>query len=339
MKYLVIAFIAAIAGPLSSAAQSTGAFSRLGFEARGMAMGNALVADASGHTSPYYNPALAPELTGQHLGFSAALMRLDRQLQSVQVGAPLAPRAGVAVGLIHAGVSKIDGRDNSGFHTKNLSTDEFALFMAFGLKFNERIAGGITLQLFRSDLLAEVDAVTSVGVDFGLMVQMTDRLSLGAVVEDLLAKYDWDTSGAFGAGGKTTTDLFPRRVRLGGSYGNPGGQLRVNAELEVAIESLEKRSTEVELVNGIPTQSTTTDLVRRTSSQVRVGAEYYLSSVFAVQGGLDRLGSEAFAGMTPTAGFLLEQPLGNLLVRAGYAFVLEPSATGSVHVLTLRLFL
>src|SRR5690606_18269618 len=154
------ALIATIAVPLDSAAQATGMFSRLGFEARGMAMGNALVADASGHTSPYYNPALAPELTAQHLGFSAALMRLDRQLQFVQLGAPLAPRAGVAVGLIHAGVSKIDGRDNSGFHTQNLSTNEFALFMAFGLRFDERIAGGIALQLFRTDLLAQVDAVT-----------------------------------------------------------------------------------------------------------------------------------------------------------------------------------
>jgi len=327
------------ATPSDSVGQSAAAFTRLGFEARGMAMGNALVADASGHTSPYYNPALAPELTAQHLGFSAALMRLDRQLQSVQLGAPLQPRAGIAVGLIHAGVTNIDGRDNSGFHTEDLSTNEFAVFMAFGIRLDERIAAGVALQLFRSDLLAQVDAVTSVGLDFGLTMRVSEQLMLGAVVEDLLAKYDWDTSGSLGAGGKTTTDHFPRRARFGGSFSDPGGRLRVNAEVEVTLESLEKRSTMVELINGIPFETTLTEDVNRTSSQFRVGAEYHLSRIFAVQGGVDRIGSDALQGIAPTAGFLIEQPLGNLLVRAGYAFVLEPAATGSMHVLTLRLFL
>ena len=95
----------------------------------------------------------------------------------------------------------------------------------------------------------------------------------------------------------------------------------------------------VELINGIPFETTVTEGVKRTSSQFRVGAEYHLSQIFAVQGGVDRIGSDALQGIAPTAGFLIEQPLGNLLVRAGYAFVLEPAATGSMHVLTLRLFL
>jgi len=336
-RWCLAAFLGLL--PVCAGAQSTAAFTRMGFESRGMAMGNALVADVSGHTSPYYNPALAPELTAQHIGFSAAYLRLDRQLQSVALGSPLQPRAGLAVGLLHAGVSNIDGRDNSGFHTGTLSTDEFAFFMAFGLRLTERASAGIALQLFRADLHDLVDPVNSVGLDFGVAVRATDRLTVGAVVEDLLAKYDWDTSSLPGGGGKTTRDQFARRARLGASAADGAGRLRINAEVEFMLESLEVRSTFVELSSGIPIERTESETIRRLSSQFRFGAEYYPSSVFAILAGVDRLGSDALTGAAPTAGFLVEQPFGSLVVRAAYAFVLEPSATGSAHVLTLRVFL
>lgn len=337
LAILAVSFAFACAQP--TAAQSTGAFTRLGFDARGMSLGNALVADVSGHASPYYNPALAPELTGQHFGLSAAYMRLDRQLQSVQFGAPLRPRAGVALGFVHAGVSRIDGRDNSGFHTGDLSTDEFALYMAFGIRLTDTFTGGITLQLFRSDLLPEVDAVNSIGLDLGFTMRATDNLTFGLVVEDLLAKYDWDTSGAFGGAGKTTADNFPRRIRFGSSFANAASRLRLNAEIEVSIETLEARETSVELLSGIPVERVTTETLYRTNSQLRVGASWALTEIFEVQGGIDRIGPDPTSDAAPTAGFVVTQPLGNLRLRAGYAFVLEPMQTGAMHVLTLRVFL
>lgn len=325
--------------PSSAHAQSTAAYTRVGFDARGIAMGNALVADLSGHASPYYNPALAPDLTGQHFGLSAAYLRLDRQLQSVQFGAPLRPRAGVAIGFVHAGVSKIDGRDNSGFHTENLSTDEFAFFMAFGLRMSDRVSIGMALQLFRSDLYAQVDPVNSVGLDAGIVARATDYLSVGLVIEDLLAKFDWDTSGALGGAGKTTVDHFPRRVRLGASFQHPAGRLRVNGEYEVMLETLESRSTNVELVGIGPVQATSAETLYRASGRFRVGAEYSVTDIFGVMAGLDRVGADLVDDVSPTAGFTVLQDLGNLTVRAGYAVVLEPLATGAMHMLTMRVFL
>ncbi len=287
----------------------------------------------------YYNPALAPDLTGQHFGLSAAYLRMDRQLQSVQFGAPLRPRAGVAIGFVHAGVSKIDGRDNSGFHTENLSTDEFAFFMAFGLRMSERVSVGMSLQLFRSDLYAQVEPVNSVGLDVGIVAKATDHVSVGLVIEDLLAKFDWDTSGAFGGAGKTTVDHFPRRLRLGASLQHPAGRLRVNGEYEVMLETLEARSSNVELVGVGPIQSSTAETLYRTSGRFRVGAEYAVTDIFGIMAGLDRVGSDLVDDVSPTAGFTVLQDLGNLTVRAGYAVVLEPLATGAMHMLTMRVFL
>lgn len=337
LSALVLAVFAATT--TGASAQATGAFTRVGFDSRGISLGNAVVADVSGHTSPYYNPALAPMLTGQHFGLSAAYMRHDRQLQSIQFGAPLRPRAGIALGLVHAGVSKIDGRDNSGFHTGNLSTDEFAMFMAFGIKLAEDVSAGLSLQLFRSDLLPQVDAVNTVGLDAGVLWQVAEALTLGLVVEDLLAKYEWDTSAAFGSGGKTTTDNFPRRLKIGVSVAPVGARLRVNGEAEFGLQSMESRSSSVELLSGIPFEILDSETVMRTNAQFRVGAEYALSNEFSVSAGIDRIGDDLLGASVPTAGFRVFQPLGNLRIRAGYAFLLEPAATGAMHMLTLRIFL
>ena len=296
-------------------------------------------ADAFGDASPYYNPALAPYTSRQSIELSAALLRFDRDLQFVQFSAPLKPRAGFAAGLIHAGVSQIDGRDNSGFHTRDLSTDEFALFLAFGLRFSERVAAGVGLQLFRSDLLDGLDPVNSIGVDLGLSVRLTDALSLGIVADDLLARYSFDTSGLFGDGGKTTSDRFPTRIRIGGAYALLDGKLHVMAEYESRITSSELRRRRVELIGDVPTEVIDTERLSVHDSRLRFGGEYRFAPAFAVRGGLDRIGANDLDGMKPTAGFMVEQPVGRLVARAEYAFALEPFAVGTIHLLTLRVFL
>ena len=207
-----------------------GVFSRMGFGARGIGMSNALVADVAGGASAYYNPALAPFAPQQRLSGTVALMTLDRQLQYLEFATPLRPQAGVAAGLIHAGVTGIDGRDASGYHTEDYSTDEFAFFLAFGTRLGERLSAGVSLQVFRADYFEEVTASNSIGIDLGVTYGVTEALSLGLVVDDLLAQYNWDTSGAFGEGGKTTRDNFPTRYRVGAAYELLDGLARINRE-------------------------------------------------------------------------------------------------------------
>ncbi len=232
--------------------QSAGTFSRMGFGARGMALGNALAADVRGDASPYYNPALAPQATRQHIMASKAFMRFDRGMQFLQFATPIQPSAGLAVGLIHAGVSHIDGRDASGYHTQMYSTDEFAFFLAFGTHLGQRLSVGVGLQLFRTDLLDEIEPVHSIGIDVGVMVDVTDRLRLAFVVDDLLARYSWDTSGLYGAEGGTTSDRFPLRLRVGASYGMLGDRLQLLAEYESRFSDLEYRVRSMQRIGSVP---------------------------------------------------------------------------------------
>ena len=339
MKKLLLIAILLTLTAAEARAQAAGAFSRMGFGARGVAMSNALVADASGQASPYYNPALAPFIPQQSLDVSAALMTLDRELQFLQFATPLRPRAGIAVGLIHASVSDIDGRDGSGYHTQNFSTDEYALFMAFGVRVSRRVTVGFGLQFFRADYFEGLDPVNSIGLDLGLNVEVTEAFRLGLAVDDVLARYSWDTSGLLGSSGRSTSDRFPTRLRLGGAYYLMGRQLLLTAEYESRFTSSEVPTREVRLIGDTPREVSVSERLMLHESRLRFGAEYKPLAVFAVRGGLDRLAGDDFGGVRPSAGFMVEQALGSLVARAEYAFVLEPYALGTMHLVTLRFFL
>lgn len=319
--------------------QAAGAFARMGFGARGMAMSNALVADAFADGAPYYNPALSPFATGQSLEATAALLSLDRELQFLQFSTPLEPNAGIAAGLIHAGVSKIDGRDNSGYHTRDYSTDEFAFFLAFGTHLTGRLTAGVGLQLFRADYFDELEPVHSIGIDLGLTYQMTEDLRLGFAVDELLARYSWDTSDLYGSAGSTTSDRFPIRLRLGGAYRLMDGRAQVTGEYESRIASSEHRVRSVEIVGDVPSEVVNSEVSTMYDGRLRVGLEYRPTNVFAIRGGVDRIGADALEGVTPSAGFMIEQPVGPLSMRGEYAFVLEPYGAGAMHLITLRIFL
>ncbi len=337
-KLLIIAAVLALAATDASA-QAAGAFARMGFGARGVAMSNALVADGSGFASPYYNPALAPFIARQSIDASAALMTLDRELQFLQFATPLRPRAGIAAGLIHAGVSDIDGRDGSGYHTGTFSTDEYALFLSFGVRLAPRVTAGFGLQFFRADIFEGLSPVNSIGLDVGLSVGVTEALRLGVVVDDLLARYSWDTSDLLGSSGRTTSDRFPTRLRLGGSYHLMGRKLLVTVEYESRFTSSEVRTRDIRLIGDTPREVFTSERLTLHDSRLRLGAEYQPVAAFAVRGGLGRLADSELGGLRPSAGFMVEQALGSLLARAEYAFVLEPYALGTMHLITLRFFL
>ncbi|MDA0874216.1 MAG: hypothetical protein O3C45_04050, partial [Bacteroidetes bacterium] len=170
---LATLFLTALLG-IPAQAQYAGSFSRVGFGARATAMGNAQAADVFREASPWYNPALSPLASGQSIEGAVSSLSFDRSLQVLQVGAPLQQKAGIAAGLIHAAVSDIDGRDNSGFHTRTLSVDEFAGFLAFGLRLSPRLSAGINLQFFQSELYDGLSART-VGVDLGFAYRASDR--------------------------------------------------------------------------------------------------------------------------------------------------------------------
>lgn len=313
-----------------------GAFSRLGFGARGMALGNALVADPSADVSPHYNPALLPSASSQRVSASAALLSFDRELQFLEFTTPLGPTAGIGLSFTHAGVSNIDGRNADGVHTETLSTDEFALSLSFGNRFADWFAVGTALTLYQSDLVPEVDPVRGFGIDLGVSVDVTDRLRLAGTVHDLLAEYNWDTSAT---GGSSHTDRFPVQVQLGASYSLLDERLRLLAEVESRYTERDRRVQDFRVTSTGPQQQARTESFLVHTLRGRVGASYQPVDILKVRAGLDRIGVDDASGLRPSAGFGVRQMVGNLDLRISYTATLEPYVRTVMSTGTVELFL
>lgn len=340
-RSLVAAVMVALTLPfvsLPANAQYAGAFSRLGFGARGIAMGNSQAADVFSGTSPWYNPALAPLVEGQSISASVSALTFDRSLQFLQLGAPLQDRAGFTVGIVHAAVSNIDGRDSNGFHTGNLSVDEYAGFLAFGLKFSDRVSGGINLQVFQSDLYDGLSAARTIGVDFGLAWRVRENLALALVADDLLARYTWDGSSVGGSGSEVT-DSFPRRLRLGASHRRWNNRWVFSAELESRTASAVLVTYEPRILGDGAARVRNEESLTFQETRLRLGVESIVVDGFAVRAGLEQLGDEVLGSFRPSAGFSAEQPMGELRIRVDYAFGLEAQAGGRMHFVTMRVLL
>ena len=285
-----------------------GAFSRLGFGARGMAMGNAMSAVATGDVVSYYNPALAPAATYRTATASFGILSLDRSLNFVSFTLPLRPKAGISIGLINAGVSNIDGRDSDGKQTGALRTSENQVFLGFGVRASEDLQLGIGLKLLYYHLYTDI-ASTTVGIDAGALYRAGNGVTLALTLRDINSRYKWDTSTLFGQSGQTTEDKFPMLVTAAASYMLPDSIGLIAVEIE---------------------RSSSSTLI------ARAGAEVPLVPEFTIRAGIDRVDlDERGNGVRPSFGFTARTTIGSWTPAVHYALVLEPFSPSPLHMISL----
>ncbi len=305
--------LAAMVMPVAAGAQiagQPGAFSRLGFGARGMGMGNAMAAVRQGDVAGYYNPALLPWMETRHGTAAIGILSLDRRLNYLGASFPLPPAAGVSVGLINAGVSGIDGRDSDGEPTGELSTSENEAYLGFGIKFKPGFSLGVNLKLLYYKLYENISS-TTFGFDIGGAYPVTQDVTVAVTVKDLNSKYSWDTSDLYGQNGQTNTDRFPLLYTGAVAYALPDSLGLVAAEFEASNAS---------------------------SMIMRVGAEVNLVPELTVRAGVDRIDlKDEGNGVKPTFGLTARKSLGSWTPAITYAYVIEPFAPAGMHVISLAI--
>jgi len=305
--------LAAMLVPVAAGAQiagQPGAFSRLGFGARGMGMGNAMAAVRQGDVVSYYNPALLPWMDTRHGTAAIGILSLDRRLNYLGASFPLPPAAGVSVGLINAGVSGIDGRDSDGEPTGELSTSENEAYLGFGIKFKPGFSLGVNLKLLYYQLYENISS-TTFGFDIGGAYPVTQDVTVAVTVRDLNSKYSWDTSDLYGQNGQTNTDRFPLLYTGAVAYALPDSLGLVAAEFEASNAS---------------------------SMIMRLGAEVTLVPELTVRAGVDRIDlKDEGNGVKPTFGLTARRSLGSWTPAITYAFVIEPFAPAGMHVISLAI--
>ena len=285
-----------------------GSYSRLGFGARGMGMGNAMTAVITGEINGYYNPAAIPLTETRNASGSFGLLSLNRSLNFIGYTQSLPPDAGVSAGLINAGVSNIDGRDADGEQTGPLKTSEDQVFLGFGLKFHSGFSVGLSLKILYYHLYTDFTSMTA-GLDFGVIYRASDALTFGLTVKDVNSRYKWDSTPLFSDQGTSTENNFPMLFTGGVAYMLP--------------DSIGILSADIEFSN-----------VRTTF--VRVGAEVPVIREVTLRAGIDRIDlKEKGSGVSPAFGFTISRGLNGWTPSISYVYVVEPFAPTGMHMISL----
>lgn len=297
-----------------------GAFSRMGFGARGIGMGNAMSAVIDGNLVSYYNPAISVYQENNSFHTSFGVLSLDRSLNFLNYTRKFefrkrssdnyVPTAGLSFGIINSGVSNIDERNRDGMKTGELSTSENQFFLGLANRFSEKISIGLALKIYYYKLYESLSA-TGLGADLGMIYTPTNNLTFSFVITDVNSKYEWDTGDLFGQDGKLTGDKFPLAKKIGVSY---------RLENPDIIASVEFENSNAE------------------TNYLRFGAEYNIFDNLFVRSGLDKWNlSNPDDPARPALGFSYFYDLDGWLVGVDYAFVIEPYSSSDIHIIGINL--
>ncbi len=297
-----------------------GAFSRMGFGARGIGMGNALSSVTKGNLVSYYNPALSPFQEKNSVQAGYTFLSLDRSLNflsftrkfdfysSNDTSVDRKPRgtAGISSGIINAGVSKIDGRDNNGLQTGELSTSENQFFLSVANRFSPKLAIGIAVKFYYYKLYDKISS-SGVGLDLGALYKLNDNWNISLVVSDLNSRYSWDSTPIYEQQGSSPKDEFPLLKKIGVSYYNPDFKLLTAAEFENSNAG---------------------------TNIIRIGAEYNIFEGLFLRGGIDQFNlNNVKANFKPSLGFSYSKMYNDFILSIEYAFMIEQYSSSDRHII------
>ncbi len=329
LKYIL--FIAVILIVNNSYSQTglgglPGAFSRLGFSARGIAMGNAMTSVITGDVMGYYNPAVSAFQDDHLINFGHSFLSLDRSLNFVSYTKNFKlPKqkeggAGITFSWINAGVSNIDSRDGDGFPLGTISTSENQFLFAPSIRVSKDVALGVGFKLYYSKLYDGVKS-TSLGFDLGAIIKPSDRINIGLAVKDINSKYQWNTTSIYNENGTTTTNKFPILLDVGVSYLLPKAFGLVSLDFENSSQTVTIDGTDYKTASDV----------------IRMGAEVSPIRDLKLRAGFDRFdlkSNDKFGNAKFNFGLGYQLALKSYIVGIDYAFVMEPYSNNPFQTLT-----
>ncbi len=301
-----------------------GAFSRMGFGARGIGMGNAMSAVTDGNLVSYYNPALSPFQENSSFQTGYSFLSLNRSLnflsftkkfdfyssKDTSVTRKPSRTAGISAGIINSGVSGIDGRDNNGLPTGELSTSENQFFLSVANRFSEKLSIGISVKFYYYKLYEKITS-SGLGIDIGTLYKINNNWNVSLMISDLNSKYEWDSSPIYDQQGLTTTDKFPVMNKIGVSYYNPGIKLLTAIEFENSNAG---------------------------RNIIRLGAEYNIYEGLFLRGGVDQFNlNNIEAAFKPSLGFSYSKSFGDFILSVDYAFMMEQYSSSDRHIIGVNI--
>lgn len=293
-----------------------GAFSRMGFGARGISMGNAMTGVITGDIVGYYNPAVSSFQNEHLIGLGYSFLSFDRTLNFVsytknfKLPNQKEGGAGITFSWINAGVSNIDSRDGDGYQLGSISVSENQFLFAPSFRVSDRVAIGVGFKFYFSKLYDGIKS-TSIGFDGGAIIKASDKITIGLTVRDISSQYKWNTSSIYQSNGTTTTDKFPVLLTAGASYQLPKRLGMVSVDFQHASKT---------------TSFGDTIEYKSNSNIVRLGAEIIPIKDIKLRAGFDKLDLSAvdkLGGANVMFGLGYQKDLKSYIVGLDYSFVME----------------
>lgn len=314
-----------------------GAAQRIGYGTVSLGMGNAMTAVTSQGSFAQYNPAHAAIYSDYtQIDLAVSSLSYDRIHQTLGGVFQLPPTAGVSVSLLRTGINDIDGRTVSGYSSGNFDASEYQLFTAFGIRMSDKLNAGLGFKINYANYHEDLEAETSVGIDFGVLYKINSDFNFGFTIQDLFAEYRWDSSDLYNQNeSRSVINKFPTRFKWGLAYQKKAYTL--SAEYEIQSLSSEINEEEIFISNGRPTVISTISEIKTNEQQFRVGGSWNAHERITLRGGysLPDLSNASSWGLS--SGFSLYLPFDKLSPSVGYAFVMEPNRVSNMHVFSISL--
>ncbi|MCH7858235.1 MAG: hypothetical protein IID14_00875 [Candidatus Marinimicrobia bacterium] len=277
-----------------------GAFARVGYDARSMALAGALLADINSGFLALTNPASTVHVQKRELGLSYLSLPLDRNLQSLSLAFRLPPTAAAGISYLRAGDDNIQGRNSIGEGTGRLAYAEQMAILTFANRLGSAFSMGLNFKLLWIDL--EEEGAKGFGIDFGLLYHTPGGFNLALSIQNITGAYAWKVSTSEGE--NIYDEQFPRIISIG--IRAPWRHFTFFGQTDVVIPAQESAIT-----------------VTRLAIEDRVGERYFL-----------RLGLE-HTTLTMGVGlrYAVRQPLDS---GVDYSLSMGKNGEGLGHIFTWR---
>jgi len=202
----------------------------VGAGARALGMGGAFTSLADDATAVYYNPACLPHLEFHEVSFMHMQLFEGTVYDFASWAHPLLGLGGVGIAYMRIGTSDIVRRSNfvnEGWF--DFSTSQ--LLVSAGRELEGGVTAGVTLKVINQSLDNLTD--NGFGMDLGLRIDLTDRISTGLIVRDIVP-------AAIKL--KNETEHFPTSVTAGLSLRKIHLSDMINVTGSVDLEKSEGRS-------------------------------------------------------------------------------------------------
>lgn len=215
----VTLFLGEISVAASNAGQNAASFLKIGQGARSAGLGGAYTAISDGAMAAYWNPAGLSSLESSEVAFGHFVWFQDITVEQFTIAMPVFGSAVTAASVTYVNYGTIDGFDEAGMPTGELSAYDLAAGLSVGFELTEALSVGVTGKYIVQRL--DIYQATAFAADLGIKYSF-DRLSLAAALSNVGTSLEFDK----------VKESLPQSLRLGVAYRPFGNSVMTSVEWE-----------------------------------------------------------------------------------------------------------